>query len=142
MRPYASVKASEIESGQALPPPNIAAETPQNLYDWQNAPDDAVGVIICGNSGQGKSSIALWLLGLFTQQSPAIIKVLDPHKNINHWHEHNLEVIGDFAEIESELLEAVKELDRRRELPKTKLNLLPSFIYVADELGGYEQILF
>lgn len=117
----------------ALPP---AAETYQNFYNWQDAPDDSVGVIICGNSGQGKSSIALWLLGLFTQQQPAIIKVLDPHKTINHWHEHGLEVIGKFEAIETELLRAVAELDRRRELSKKEIDRLPPFIYVADELGA------
>ena len=106
------------------------------FYDWQQLPDDASGVIITGNAGSGKSSLALWLLGLLTQNQPAIIKVLDPHATINNWHEHNLVTVADFEAIESELTGAVAELDRRRKLTRSDLKAQPPYIFVADELMG------
>lgn len=106
------------------------------FYDWQQLPDDASGVIITGNAGSGKSSLALWLLGLLTQQQPAIIKVLDPHATINNWHEHGLETVADFEAIENELAGAVAELDRRRKLTRSDLKSQPPYIFVADELMG------
>lgn len=125
-----------------LPAPMLPAPMGEGMgeaiayYDWQQLPDDASGVIITGNAGSGKSSLALWLLGLLTQQQPAIIKVLDPHATINNWHEHGLETVADFEAIENELAGAVAELDRRRKLTRSELKSQPPYIFVADELMG------
>lgn len=144
---YAGQLAAAIEipvmPAPMLPAPMMpAASAPMGegmseaiaFYDWQQLPDDASGIIVTGNAGSGKSSLALWLLGLLTQNQPAIIKVLDPHKALNNWHEHGLEVVGDFDQIESELAGAVGELDRRRTLARSELEKLPGYIFVADEL--------
>lgn len=147
---YAGQLAAAIEipvmpASMSMPAPMLpAASAPMGegmseaiaFYDWQQLPDDASGVIITGNAGSGKSSLALWLLGLLTQHQPAIIKVLDPHATINNWHEHNLETVSDFEAIENELAGAVAELDRRRKLSRGDLKSQPPYIFVADELMG------
>lgn len=106
------------------------------LYPWQNAINDACGIIIAGQAGFGKSTLALWFLGLFTQNKPAHIKVLDPHGRINNWEDNGLSVVYDFDEIESELSAAIGELDRRRKMSKQQLKNEPDYIYVTDEISA------
>lgn len=118
--------AELVEERPALP----AAENP--YYNWDNLPDDLTCAIVAGNTGYGKSSVVLWLLGKLTEREPAIIKVLDPHAVKNNWHNHGLTVISDFGEIEREFIEAEKELDRRRMQPGD----YPPIILVLDELGA------
>ena len=118
--------------GSMLP---SAADSPR-LYEWSNAIDDACGLIIAGQAGYGKSSLALYFLGLFTQNQPAYIKVLDPHGRINHWDEHGLEVVFDFDAIESELESAISELNRRRQMSKSEVEKEPAYIYICDEVSA------
>jgi hypothetical protein len=119
-----------------LPAEAAASASAVPLYQWQNAVDDACGLIIAGQAGFGKSTLALWFLGLFTQNKAAKIKVLDPHGRINNWQDNGLNVIYDFDAIERELDAAIAELDRRRGLSKQELKNQPDFIYVADEVAA------
>lgn len=128
-----SLQDQDSEVAIALPPATTSAP---KFYEWSNAVDDACGLIIAGQAGFGKSSSALFFLGLFTQEKPAHIKVLDPHGRINHWHEHGLEVVFDFDAIESELESAISELDRRRHLTENELKKEPAYIYVCDEVSA------
>lgn len=123
-----------MPANKELMPANNDSEV--QLYPWQNAINDACGVIIAGQAGFGKSTLALWFLGLFTQNKPAYIKVLDPHGRINNWEDNGLSVVYDFDEIESELSAAIGELDRRRKMSKQQLLQEPDYIYVADEISA------
>ena len=131
-RLFASPSSAPI-TGELLP---AATSDSLRLYKWENAIDDACGLIIAGQAGYGKSSLALYFLGLFTQSAPAYIKVLDPHGRINHWGEHGLTVIFDFEAIESELKGALGELNRRRQLTKDEVKKEPAYIYVCDEVSA------
>jgi energy-coupling factor transporter ATP-binding protein EcfA2 len=81
-------------------------------YDWNDLIDEGVGFIIAGNSGAGKSSAALWLAGLLTQDEPARVLVLDPHWN-DLWKEKGLPSIGAISEIEEQIQSLLSELDER-----------------------------
>ena len=51
----------------ALMPANDANPQNSGLYAWERLLWEAVGIIIAGNSGYGKTSVACFLLGLLTQ---------------------------------------------------------------------------
>lgn len=107
------------------------------FYDWRDLADDAVGIIIAGNSGSGKTSVATWVAGWLTKDEPAQVVALDPHANVNTlWRELDIYAIADFKLIEKQLLILLELLDERRTLTKQQLDLEPSVIVFADEVNA------
>ncbi|WP_414755583.1 ATP-binding protein [Anabaena sp. CCY 9910] len=107
------------------------------FYDWRDLADDAVGIIIAGNSGSGKTSVATWVAGWLTKEEPAQVLALDPHANVNVlWRELGIHAIADFKLIEKQLLILLELLDERRSLSKEQLDLEPSVIVFADEINA------
>lgn len=112
-----------------LPP---GEESGLELYNWESVRTEACGLLICGNSGQGKTSIAKLIAGILTNQKPALVLVCDPHANRNRWEESGLQPIHDYKQIEQTLYWAESELNRRRE-PGAEPG--QRFILILDELG-------
>lgn len=107
------------------------------FYDWRDLIDDAVGIIIAGNSGSGKTSVAVWVAGWLTKDEPAQVLALDPHANVNVlWGELGIQAISDFKLIEKQLGILLELLDARRSLSLEQLNLEPSVIVFADEINA------
>lgn len=103
------------------------------FYDWGNIASEAVGIIIAGNSGSAKSSLAAWLLGKLTQNKPAQVIALDPHANRNKlWEELGVVSVGEFVLIEKQLELLEQLLDSRR----GQVENGDTVIVVADELGA------
>ncbi|ACC81172.1 ATP-binding protein [Nostoc punctiforme] len=107
------------------------------FYDWRDLVDDAVGIIVAGNSGSGKTSVAVWVAGWLTKDEPAQVLALDPHANVNVlWGELGIHAIADFALIEQQLILLIELLDSRRELNKQQLDLEPTIIVFGDEINA------
>lgn len=103
------------------------------FYNWGNIASEAVGIIIAGNSGSAKTSLAAWLLGKLTQNKPAQVIALDPHANRNGlWEELGVVVVNEFALIEKQLELLEQLLDSRR----GQVENGDTVIVVADELGA------
>ena len=103
------------------------------FYNWDNIAQEAVGILIAGNSGSAKTSLATWLLGKLTQDTPAQVLALDPHANRNTlWEELGVYAISDFTLIEGQLEKLEQLLDNRRNQPENG----DLVIVVADELGA------
>lgn len=108
-----------------------------NLYQWENLPDESTGIMIAGNSGAGKTSVCVWVLGLLTKAQPAIIEVLDIHAGINQiWRDLGLRTISKVENIQERLEFALEELDHRRELAEQGKRHFEPYIFVCDELDG------
>jgi hypothetical protein len=104
-----------------------------DFYNWDNISQEAVGILIAGNSGSAKTSLAVWLLGKLTQKTPAQIVVLDPHANRNAlWEKLEVLAISKFELIEKQLEKLENLLDTRRNQPDNG----DLVIIVADELGA------
>jgi energy-coupling factor transporter ATP-binding protein EcfA2 len=95
--------------------------------------DEATGILICGNSGAGKTSAAVEIAGMLTENAPAEIIVLDPHFN-DQWGEAGLQAISKIDEIERaiELLE--RELDERHERKRLGKPQGNKILIITDEL--------
>ncbi|HYX18311.1 MAG TPA: ATP-binding protein [Nostoc sp.] len=107
------------------------------FYDWRDLVDDAVGIIVAGNSGSGKTSVAVWVAGWLTKDEPAQVLALDPHANVNVlWQELGIHAIADFPLIEQQLILLIELLDSRRELNKQQLDLEPTIIVFGDEINA------
>ena len=106
------------------------------FYDWDDLEDEASGILVIGNSGSGKTSLARCLAGRLTKNRPAQTLALDPHANRNSlWKELNIKVLSDFTLIERQLELLEQLLDQRRKAdyqPKESDRL----IILADELGA------
>lgn len=121
-------------------PPNlgrVSSEDQENnddldFYDWNNLAQEAVGIVIAGNSGSAKTSLAIWALGKLTENEPAQVIILDPHANRNNWESLGLKAFSSFDLIEQQVENLIKLLDYRREQP----NNGDTVIAVADELGA------
>lgn len=108
-----------------------------DFYDWRALYDDAVGIIIAGNSGSGKTSVAVFIAGLLTSTEPAQIIALDPHANINVlWGELDIFAISDFYQIEMQFVLLVDLLDRRRGMTPDELEKEDLIIIFADEINA------
>ena len=108
-----------------------------DFYDWRDLADDAVGIIIAGNSGSGKTSVAVWVAGWLTKDEPAQILALDPHANVNVlWGQLGIHTISDFKLIEKQLSILINLLDERRSLTKEQLDNEPAIIVFADEINA------
>ena len=107
------------------------------FYDWRDLIDDAVGIIIAGNSGSGKTSVAVWIAGWLTKDIPAQVLALDPHGNVNVlWKELDIHVICEFSLIEKQLNILIGLLDARRGMDIDELNRQPQIIVFADEINA------
>lgn len=135
-QPQQSALMPQFESnGEAVEDWGQPETNDVKLYNWDDLVDEAVGVIIAGQSGAGKTSVACWVLGKLTENEPARIKVCDPHYN-DIWEEIGLPAIGEFDEIQAEFEWLLAELDRRRIRKKNKEPLGENLIIVADEIGA------
>ncbi|AFY54399.1 hypothetical protein Riv7116_1858 [Rivularia sp. PCC 7116] len=132
----------ELKVENERPIPNTQYPTPEteteilDFYNWDDLEDEAVGVLIFGNSGSAKTSLACWLAGKLTANKPAQVLALDPHANRNPlWRELGIKVLSDFTLIERQLEALENLLDLRREAdyqPKEDDFL----IVFTDELGA------
>ncbi len=95
--------------------------------------DEATGILICGNSGAGKTSAALEIAGMLTENAPAEIIVLDPHFN-DQWGEANLQAISKIEDIERAIESLEKELDERHERKRLGQPQGNKIIVITDEL--------
>lgn len=132
------VKSEDLSPNVQSPTPITQYPIPGTLefYDWDDLEEEAVGVLIFGNSGSAKTSLACWLAGKLTSNKPAQVLALDPHANRNPlWKELGIKVFSDFALIERQLEKLERLLDERRSpeyQPKDDDNL----IVFGDELGA------
>ena len=90
-----------LDASLAPPKREIAIAQPEIVespifYDWNNISDEAVGFLICGNSGSAKSSLATWLAGHLSQSNPMAVIALDPHFN-DCWQLAGIKSIGKIA---------------------------------------------
>lgn len=104
-------------------------------YNWQEAASEAVGFIIAGNSGAGKTSIACWLTGLVTQSEPSQVLALDPHYN-DIWQEQGIQSIGKIPQIEATLQSLLQELDARCDRKGEGKPIGEPMVIIADEIGA------
>lgn len=125
----AGVVGENLTPNSQFPTPN-----PQlPFYNWDNIAEEAVGILVAGNSGSGKTSLATWLLGKLTQHKPAQVIALDPHANRNKlWEELGIPTINSFSLIEKQLELLEELLDKRREQAKNG----DTVIAIAEELGA------
>lgn len=108
------------------------------IYDLARLRSEATGVMISGNPGHGKSSVALWLLGWLTQMEAAIIEVCDPHAGVNRgWAENGFSPVSDYGDIELKFKDALKEFSARKKRAENGENIGCKYILVADETDGY-----
>jgi hypothetical protein len=139
---HESIKGYSQHLNSSFAPPNrevtIAQpeiiETP-NYYDWNNISDEAVGFLICGNSGSAKSSLATWLAGHLSQSNPMAVIALDPHFN-DCWKLAGIKSIGKIEKIESALNWLLTELDVRCTRKGEGLPLGDHLFVICDELNA------
>jgi hypothetical protein len=105
------------------------------FYDWNNISDEAVGFLICGNSGSAKSSLATWLAGHLSQYNPMGVIALDPHFN-DCWQLAGIPSIGKIEQIEAALNWLLNELDARCERKGNKQPLGDHLFIICDELNA------
>ena len=105
------------------------------LYNWSNIADEAVGFLICGNSGSAKSSLATWLAGHLTQNQPMAVIALDPHFN-DCWKLSGIKSIGKIQQIEATLMWLLEELDARCDRKGDGLPLGDPMFIICDELNA------
>jgi energy-coupling factor transporter ATP-binding protein EcfA2 len=122
---------SSVYSGVALPPSEQPEPEPFNLKAYLR--DEATGILITGNSGAGKTSAAVEIAGMLTEDSPAEVIVLDPHFN-DQWGEANLQAISKIDEIERAIESLERELDERHERKRLGQPQGNKIIVITDEL--------
>lgn len=107
------------------------------FYDWRNLKDQAVGIMIVGNSGSAKTSVAIWAMGWLTKDEPAQVLVLDPHVNRNPiWGQLGVHTISDFHAIQRQLEILLSLLDERRGMTYDEVENADTIICFADELSA------
>lgn len=110
-------------------------DAPFEFYSWHDCIDEAVGFIVSGNSGSGKTSVACWLAGLLTKEKPAQVLALDPHYN-DTWEQVGIKSLGKIDQIESALMWLLSELDLRCDRKSKKLPLGDDLIIFCDEVNA------
>jgi|GEM_PF-5893543 len=139
MKQIMSAPLSNNQSPIADIPNNINSIPEVNsqleFYDWHNCIDEAVGFIISGNSGSGKTSVACWLAGVLTQDNPAQVLALDPHYN-DIWEEVGIISVGNINQIENTLMWLLTELDLRCDRKSKKQPLGDDLIIFCDEVNA------
>ena len=132
--------AQHLNTSFAPPRREIAIAQPEivespSFYDWQNISDEAVGFLICGNSGSAKSSLATWLAGHLSQSNPMAVIALDPHFN-DCWKLAGIQSIGKIEQIEAALNWLLSELDARCDRKGEGLPLGDHLFVICDELNA------
>ena len=117
----------------AIAQPEIV-ESP-NYYQWENIADEAVGFLICGNSGSAKSSLATWLAGHLSKSNPMAVIALDPHFN-DCWKLAGIQSIGKIEQIESALNWLLGELDSRCDRKGEGKPMGDPMLIICDELNA------
>lgn len=131
---YAPSKKTDIAfSSQQISLPDFV-EAP-TYYDWNNIADEAVGFLICGNSGSAKSSLATWLAGHLSHSQPMAVIALDPHFN-DCWKLAGITSIGKIEQIEAALNWLLTELDARCDRKGAGLPLGDHLFVICDELNA------
>lgn len=134
---YLTSKEASVDVAPAELP---KVEPTVELYNWADAVEEAVGFLVTGNSGSGKSSVAAWLAGLLTANTsdhdkPAEVFAIDPHFN-DIWGQRGLTAISDIAQIERIAEAALSELDARQKRQQEGLPIGHPIIIIADEIGS------
>lgn len=132
--------AQHLNTSFAPPRREIAIAQPEivespNYYQWENIADEAVGFLICGNSGSAKSSLATWLAGHLSKSQPMGVIALDPHFN-DCWKLAGITSIGKIEQIEASLNWLLSELDARCERKGNKQPLGDHLFIICDELNA------
>jgi hypothetical protein len=104
-------------------------------YNWDNIEDEAVGFLICGNSGSAKSSLATWLAGHLSKREPIGVLALDPHYN-DCWKLAGITSVGKIELIEAALIWLLKELDARCDRKGSGEPLGDPLLIICDELNA------
>jgi len=129
MAPQPKQPALKMAEAQLLEP-----EKP-SYYDWDNIEDEAVGFLICGNSGSAKSSLATWLAGHLSRREPIGVLALDPHYN-DCWKLAGITSVGKIEMIEAALKWLLKELDDRCDRKGNGEPLGDPLLIICDELNA------
>ena len=119
---------SFVESAMRIP------DAPTS-YDWNNISDEAVGFLMCGNSGSAKSSLATWLAGHLSQSSPMAVIALDPHFN-DCWQLAGIKSVGKIEQIEAALNWLLGELDARCDRKGEGKPMGDPMLIICDELNA------
>jgi len=122
-----------LQTSAVIDLPALPASQP--LYDWNSIADEAVGFLICGNSGSAKSSLATWLAGHLTQSEPMAVIALDPHFN-DCWQLAGIKSIGKIEHIEACLTWLIDELDRRCQRKGDGIALGDPMFIICDEINA------
>lgn len=124
-------QAAEVETVQSflhpptpMPPrPGYQMESNQlpeqlDFYDWENLADEASGILVGGNSGSAKTSLAAgFIVGKLTASTPAEVIVLDIHQRKNIiWKQMGFPRVESNVEIIFEVMRwLIDEIERRKE---------------------------
>ncbi|MFY7806520.1 MAG: hypothetical protein ACOVQ7_24165, partial [Limnoraphis robusta] len=122
---------SSVYSGVALPPSEHPEPKAFDLKTYLR--DEATAILICGNSGAGKTSSAVEIAGMLTENAPSEVIVLDPHFN-DHWQDSGLRVISKIEEIEQAIESLERELDERHERKRLGKPQGNKILIITDEL--------
>ena len=125
--PRGQLKSIEMQTVELLDKPIY--------YNWDNIADEAVGFLICGNSGSAKSSLATWLAGHLSKSQPMGVIALDPHYN-ECWKLAGITSIGKIEQIEAALKWLLSELDARCDRKGESKPLGDPLFVICDELNA------
>jgi len=142
LEPYAEIahNVSKKAWTMQLPKGQLEMQTVELLdkptyYNWDNIADEAVGFLICGNSGSAKSSLATWLAGHLSKTNPTGVIALDPHYN-ECWKLAGITSIGKIEQIEAALKWLLAELDARCNRKGEGKPLGDPLFVICDELNA------
>lgn len=142
LEPYAEIahNVSKKAWTMQLPKGQLEMQTVELLdkptyYNWDNIADEAVGFLICGNSGSAKSSLATWLAGHLSKTNPTGVIALDPHYN-ECWKLAGITSIGKIEQIEAALKWLLAELDARCDRKGEGKPLGDPLFVICDELNA------
>jgi energy-coupling factor transporter ATP-binding protein EcfA2 len=127
--------ASYLPSKREVAIAHLEVTEKPSYYDWGNISDEAVGFLICGNSGYGKSSLATWLAGYLSKDEPMVIIALDPHWN-DCWKLAGIVSIGNIEKIEAICKWLLTELNERCDRKGKGEPIGDPIFIICDELNS------
>lgn len=110
----------------------VTGEVEQTFYNLEDIEQEASGIIVAGNTGAAKSSMAIHCAGLLTRNQPMQAVALDPHATKNHWHEFGFPVVNDPDEILKAIRAILERLNHRRKTGEDS----PELLIIFDEIGA------